>query len=314
MGISDNMGHAASPVSTPAPAIMGVAPDPKESLELAAAAPVPSSTAHEAKFSSPSGARGRGPWEFLQDSPASVSSGDSESNCWRPLLGGDAAAFAGASDQDQQATLRRRVVQLEALLAEKEAENRALRDGGADSECGSLEHFIPRLSWLVCLLLFQSVSSFILQHFHHLIHVHPSIVYYLTMLVGAGGNAGGQSVVLMVRGIATGHTISFLQELSVGLRLGIVMALVTLMRIVVIMGQTSTTTTIALCLSMFCIVVSSVLVGTLLPRLLLLLHMDPAHSSAAIQVLMDIGGIGVTCFCTSLVFWLLPPEPAPPSA
>ena len=33
----------------------------------------------------------------------------------------------------------------------------------------------------------------------------PIIVYFLTMLVGAGGNAGNQAAVLVIRGLATGE-------------------------------------------------------------------------------------------------------------
>lgn len=35
-----------------------------------------------------------------------------------------------------------------------------------------------------------------------LIKSHPTVIYFLTMLVGAGGNAGGQSTVLVVRRLA----------------------------------------------------------------------------------------------------------------
>lgn len=47
--------------------------------------------------------------------------------------------------------------------------------------------------------MFQSSSSVILERFDPLIRAHPVVIYFLTMLVGAGGNAGGQSTVLVVR-------------------------------------------------------------------------------------------------------------------
>lgn len=52
-----------------------------------------------------------------------------------------------------------------------------------------------RAGWLVGLLLFQSVSSFVLQENQSLLQKYPVIVKFLTMLVGAGGNAGGQACV-----------------------------------------------------------------------------------------------------------------------
>ena len=52
---------------------------------------------------------------------------------------------------------------------------------------------------------FQSVSSFILSSYSELLQQHTVVVMFLTMLVGAGGNAGNQSAVLVIRGLATGE-------------------------------------------------------------------------------------------------------------
>ena len=57
-----------------------------------------------------------------------------------------------------------------------------------------------RICLLSFLLLLQSGSSFILQSFSDLISKHILITMYLTMLVGAGGNAGNQAAVLVIRG------------------------------------------------------------------------------------------------------------------
>jgi hypothetical protein len=52
-----------------------------------------------------------------------------------------------------------------------------------------------RAGWLVGLLLFQSVSCFVLEENQNLLLSYPVITKFLTMLVGAGGNAGGQACV-----------------------------------------------------------------------------------------------------------------------
>jgi hypothetical protein len=52
-----------------------------------------------------------------------------------------------------------------------------------------------RAYWLVGLLALQSMSGFILARNEMLVQTHPVIVYFLTMLVGAGGNAGNQAAV-----------------------------------------------------------------------------------------------------------------------
>ena len=52
-----------------------------------------------------------------------------------------------------------------------------------------------RAYWLVGLLIMQSLSGIILSRNEMLLANHPVIIYYLTMMVGAGGNAGNQASV-----------------------------------------------------------------------------------------------------------------------
>ena len=52
-----------------------------------------------------------------------------------------------------------------------------------------------RAYWLVGLLVMQSCSGIILSRNEVLLANHPVIIYFLTMLVGAGGNAGNQASV-----------------------------------------------------------------------------------------------------------------------
>jgi hypothetical protein len=52
-----------------------------------------------------------------------------------------------------------------------------------------------RAGWLVGLLVLQSMSSFIIQRNESMLQNHLVIVRFLTMLVGAGGNAGNQASV-----------------------------------------------------------------------------------------------------------------------
>lgn len=68
----------------------------------------------------------------------------------------------------------------------------------------SLSRFKHRFGWLVGLLMAQSLSSFILKGFERLIVERPIVILFLTMLIGAGGNAGSQSTVLAIRAITKG--------------------------------------------------------------------------------------------------------------
>lgn len=190
-------------------------------------------------------------------------------------------------------------------------------EGGKDevSDTASLHKFWHRAGWLVFLLMCQSTSSVILEHFDILIRSHPVVIYFLTMLVGAGGNAGGQSTVLVVRRLALadggkGRIVDdrfsvkriVSQEASVGARLALVLFCASLLRCLVF--QVRGVECLAICLSMLAIVFTSTLAGAALPLLLRRLHMDPAHAGATIQVVMDISGVTLTCIVSCLVLGL----------
>lgn len=55
--------------------------------------------------------------------------------------------------------------------------------------------------WLLALLVLQSSSSFVLEYYEQLLREHLVVTLFLTMLVGAGGNAGNQSAIKVIRGM-----------------------------------------------------------------------------------------------------------------
>ena len=61
-----------------------------------------------------------------------------------------------------------------------------------------------RGGWLIGLLFLQSCSSFIIQYNEKFLQDNMVLVQFLTMLVGAGGNAGNQAAVHVIRSLATG--------------------------------------------------------------------------------------------------------------
>jgi len=163
-----------------------------------------------------------------------------------------------------------------------------------------------RSSWLVGLLVFQSCSSFILAQNDALLQRHPVIVHFLTMLVGAGGNAGNQASVRVIRGLATGSLHSrnrkpfLIQELNMAVALTIILSLSGFLR-AAFLSRTPPTETFAITLSLSMIVFSSICLGALLPLLLQYMGFDPAHSSTTIQVVMDILGVVLTVNVCAMV-------------
>lgn len=159
---------------------------------------------------------------------------------------------------------------------------------------------------LVGLLLFQSCSSFILTSYSGLLQRHPVIVSFLTMLVGAGGNAGNQAAVLVIRGLALGeiHVGSegayLLTEMRLAAQIALVLTCCGCAR-VLLFGY-PLYDALAIAASLAAIVAVSIVLGALLPLLLHRASIDPAHAGATIQVIMDLFGVGITCLvCSALL-------------
>lgn len=162
-----------------------------------------------------------------------------------------------------------------------------------------------RAYWLVGLLVLQSCSSFFLARNEELLQTYPTIIYFLTMLVGAGGNAGNQASVRVIRGIALGAVTEATQrqfinrEFKMAICLSCILSLAGFCRALIF--RTPIAETVAVTASLFMIVVISVCLGAILPIGLKNIGVDPAHSSTTIQVIMDIMGVVITVCISSLI-------------
>mmetsp|Transcript_8258 Transcript_8258/g.19424 ORF Transcript_8258/g.19424 Transcript_8258/m.19424 type:complete len:265 (-) Transcript_8258:130-924(-) len=198
--------------------------------------------------------------------------------------------------------LRQKVLMLEDTIERTEGLCEPLMGGGW------AESLQSRATWLIGLLIAQSCSSFILADNEDLLATHPTVIFFLTMLVGAGGNAGNQASVRLIRGLATGEvngsreqTMEILaNEARIALALGFVLVAAGFLRVV--MFEAATVDAFAISASLFLIVTSSVVLGTALPLALNKARIDAAHASTSIQVIMDVLGVLITCTVAPLVF------------
>lgn len=165
---------------------------------------------------------------------------------------------------------------------------------------------LSRALWLSMLLAFQSGSSVILAGNEALISAHPSVVFFLTMLVGAGGNAGNQSAVRVIRDLATGNIKPterlqcVLRELKIAFALAAIMTCVGFARVAIFGAPLLDT--VAISLALYATVFLSVLTGAILPLVMESLGFDPAHAATTIQVIMDIAGVLILCaVCTTFL-------------
>lgn len=154
-----------------------------------------------------------------------------------------------------------------------------------------------RAYWLVGLLFMQSLSGIILSRNELLLANHPVIIYYLTMMVGAGGNAGNQASVRVIRGIALGTLNEqtrgqfLIRELKMAASLSFILSAAGFLRTILFRTPFPEAITVTTALSL--IVFSSICLGAILPLILERIGIDPAHSSTTIQVIMDILGVSL---------------------
>jgi len=155
--------------------------------------------------------------------------------------------------------------------------------------------FLKRIPWLLALVFMNIFSGAGIAYYEHTIDAVVSLVFFLPLLIGSGGNAGSQSAMLMVRALATGevHMKDWLKLLSreilVALAIGVCMGLAVSMIGIFRVGPD---VTVVVALSMVTIVLMGCLMGMSLPFLLTRLKLDPATASAPLVAsLADIGGI-----------------------
>lgn len=128
------------------------------------------------------------------------------------------------------------------------------------------------------------------------------------MLVGAGGNAGNQSAIAVIRGLATGTIRDasaasvrpvLARQAAVGGLLAAGLSAAGYVRVLASTG--SPTDAAAIAASLALIVLASVIVGAGLPFGLAHVGVDPANAGTSVQVVMDILGCAITCATCQLV-------------
>ena len=153
----------------------------------------------------------------------------------------------------------------------------------------------------------QSLSSVILDRYSGLLREHLVVTLFLTMLVGAGGNAGNQSSIKVIRGLATGALddgddcvrATLREQAGVGVLLGAALSVAAFARVYLTSGSAASSAAIAL--SVLGIVSTSCLLGAALPFALARAGADPANAGTSIQVVMDVLGVAITCATCHLV-------------
>ncbi len=153
-----------------------------------------------------------------------------------------------------------------------------------------------RASWLLALFISEFFTGSALRHYDNVIQAVTTLSFYVPLLISTGGNSGGQSTSLIIRGMAVGEVkLSdwwrvLIRESGQGIVLGLILATVGVIR--VFMWGDGIRFAIVIGFTLIGITTMGCTVGSMLPLTLKRLGVDPATSSAPfIASLVDVLGL-----------------------
>ncbi|MDO4772000.1 MAG: magnesium transporter [Bacillota bacterium] len=153
-----------------------------------------------------------------------------------------------------------------------------------------------RLPWLIITIFGGVLSSFVVAKFEHVLSLDTAIALFMPLLAGMGGNVGTQSSTLTVRSLALRDMrgkevgILILQEVLVGLTVGVICALIIAFVSLAVSGKAILSLVVAI--SMFANISTAAIIGTAVPLVFKKIGVDPAVASAPfITTTVDITGL-----------------------
>lgn len=153
-----------------------------------------------------------------------------------------------------------------------------------------------RAVWLMVLFVGEMFTGTALRHFDHVIASVAQLSYYVPLLISTGGNSGGQSSTLIIRGLAVGEIRTsdwyrvLVRELVQGVVLGLILALIGVVR--VMLWGDGWSFAVLIGIALVCISIMGCTIGGMLPLLIKRVGLDPATSSTPfIASLVDVLGI-----------------------
>lgn len=155
-----------------------------------------------------------------------------------------------------------------------------------------------RLPWLLIGMVGGLGNSLILGNYESGLAADPTLALFIPLIGGTGGNVGTQSSAIVVQGLANGSmdiknsARQLLKELGVGLINGCIISLLVFIYNFLKFGSVLNVTTVAVSLSLLCVVLFASVFGTFVPLTLERFKVDPALATGPfISITNDIIGM-----------------------
>ena len=169
----------------------------------------------------------------------------------------------------------------------------------------AIKHFSNRVRWIVVLAALGLVSGMVIHYFEDALRNLIVLALFMPMLAGAGGNTGSQSATVVVRALALGDVTPrdalkvLRKELVIAMMIGAILAVLAFARVWLMAGDetlpahlTIYSIGLAISIALALQVITSTLIGAMLPLIATRLRLDPAVvSSPALTTIVDITGL-----------------------
>jgi magnesium transporter len=178
-------------------------------------------------------------------------------------------------------------------------------ESGVYLKTSSFKHFKNRAAWIVSLAALGLVSGMIIHSFEATLTNLMILALYMPMVADTGGNTGSQSATVVVRALAL-REISFSdifkvlwKELKVSILLSAILGLLSFLKVLFLSsgseipaGYNLSNIALVIALALSLQVITSTLIGALLPLVASKLKLDPAVvASPALTTIVDITGL-----------------------
>ncbi len=143
------------------------------------------------------------------------------------------------------------------------------------------QHIKNRIPWLCLLTVSLMITGAIIAQFEDLMSKVISLVAYMPLLMGTGGNTGTQSATLIIRGMSLGEIELkdvgkvIWKELRISVVIGLILSMINLAKIMII-DKEPFLIALTVSISVLIVVMFAKLIGGLLPMAAKKLNIDPA--------------------------------------
>ena len=153
-----------------------------------------------------------------------------------------------------------------------------------------------RAGWLIALLIFDFLTGTVLKNFEDTLSAVVALTFFIPMLLDTGGNAGAQTSITIIRGLATGDVnVSNLWkvirlEIKTAFLMALIVGSIALARALLL--QKDLYVSVVVGITMFMIVLVAIGTGIVLPLLSKKVGLDPAVLAGPITTsIVDVIGL-----------------------